>query len=204
MNPTSSHPTVSTSMLAKIGFLTVRRHAEYGYFGGYLVLNQLARPLEFHCTLPVKPSRAQAVLYGPTMEDFVCGEQIAKALIGRAKIAADLVVTDAPAVLAVSLVSKIAIVQLDIVASKSGTRQQNDGGSRASESTSLDLPNMSSIPVSPLTVGGHHFYLPESDRHQQETVQKSLKELGPAFDFCEPFERIVEALAEANPNTKAA
>ena len=67
-------------MTESLGFLSVRRHPEHGYFGGYLITNSIARPLEFHCTMPVKPSRAQELLYGPTMDAFVCGEQIAKVM----------------------------------------------------------------------------------------------------------------------------
>lgn len=47
-----------------LGFLTVVEHKQHGLFGGYLVLNQVGRPLEFHCTAPVKPNRAQEILYG--------------------------------------------------------------------------------------------------------------------------------------------
>ncbi len=39
---------------AALGFLTVLEH-ESGLTGGYLLLNTLGRPLEFHCTAPIKP-----------------------------------------------------------------------------------------------------------------------------------------------------
>jgi len=83
------------------GFVTVRLHSEHGYFGGLLVVNALARPLEFHCTLPVKPSRAQSILYGPTLDDFVCGEQIARALLAKSKSTPIAFFTDTSAVLSV-------------------------------------------------------------------------------------------------------
>ena len=54
--------------LPAIGFLTVTRDLEQGLFGGYLLLNALGRPLEFHCTAPVRPNRAQEILYGPTLD----------------------------------------------------------------------------------------------------------------------------------------
>ena len=50
-----------------VGFLSVRYRSEHGFFGGYLIVNQLARPLEFHCTMPVRPSRSQELLYGKTL-----------------------------------------------------------------------------------------------------------------------------------------
>ena len=55
---------------------------QHGLFGGYS--SQLAgRPLEFHCTAPIKPNRAQEILYGPTLEPFLYGEQIGQTLLER-------------------------------------------------------------------------------------------------------------------------
>jgi hypothetical protein len=82
-----------------IGFLTVVRQVEHGYVGGYLIVNPLARPIEFHCTLPVKPNRAQEILYGRTLEPYLLGEQIAATLIGKSSSAPLLVCTDEPHVL---------------------------------------------------------------------------------------------------------
>ena len=48
---------VSNSLPA-FGFLTVVEDDEHGYFGGYLVLSELGRPLEFHCSTPIFPSQA--------------------------------------------------------------------------------------------------------------------------------------------------
>ena len=74
------------SPLASLGFLTVVEHAELGLLGGYLLLNAAGRPLEFHCTAPVKPNRAQEILYGPTLKPFLYGEQIGQTLLTRSKL----------------------------------------------------------------------------------------------------------------------
>src|SRR5437868_9981449 len=66
-----------------IGFLTVVEHDQHGLMGGYLVLNAAARPLEFHCTAPVKPNRAQQILYGPTLTPYLYGEQIGQTLLAK-------------------------------------------------------------------------------------------------------------------------
>src|SRR3954465_8560029 len=84
-----------------IGFLTVVEHDLHGLFGGYLLLNETGRPLEFHCTAPVKPNRAQEILYGPTLRPYLCGEQIGQALVARAKTDVLLVLTDDPAAVGV-------------------------------------------------------------------------------------------------------
>ena len=59
-----------------VGFLTVQEFTDLGLIGGYLILNAVGRPLEFHCTAPVRPNRAQEILYGPTLAPFLYGEQI--------------------------------------------------------------------------------------------------------------------------------
>lgn len=189
-------------MPAKVGFLTVRRHEEHGYFGGYLVVNHLARPLEFHCTLPVKPTRAQTVLYGPTIEDFVCGEQIASALVHRSKVTPDLVVTDSTPVLSLSLVSELPIVQVE-PDDHCNAQDSRDGDVQTLANT-LHLPQTSRVGTAKLAWSGAQFVLPEGRKSWRPTVEKVLSELGEQFDIREPFTRIVEALLEAHPTTKAA
>jgi len=80
-----------------LGFLTAFGDPDEGIVGGFLVLNAAGRPLEFHCTAPVKPNRAQAILYGVALEGFLCGEQIAPALVARTKAELALVLTNLPA-----------------------------------------------------------------------------------------------------------
>jgi len=84
-----------------LGFLTVVDRASYGLIGGYLILNTAGRPLEFHCTTPVRPSRAQQILYGPTLEPYLFGEQIGQSLLSKAKLEPLAVCTDRVEVLAV-------------------------------------------------------------------------------------------------------
>ena len=67
-----------------------------GVVGGFLVLNLVGRPTEFHCTAPVRPNRAQEILYGATLEGFLCGEQIARALVGRSKTEFAAILTNNP------------------------------------------------------------------------------------------------------------
>lgn len=69
-----------------VGFLTASNDDEGRYYGGLLVIDPLGRPLEFHCTAPVAPSRAHAILYGPALIGHVCGNLIAPALIAQARV----------------------------------------------------------------------------------------------------------------------
>ncbi|MDR1141839.1 MAG: hypothetical protein LBL62_09115 [Planctomycetaceae bacterium] len=87
--------------MEKLGFLTVTNQPRLGLIGGYLILNQAGRPLEFHCTTPLKPNRTQEILYGNTLEPFLYGEQIAKTLLIRSKVPVSYIFTNTSAVLAV-------------------------------------------------------------------------------------------------------
>src|SRR5262249_57589758 len=65
-----------------LGFLTVLRDTN-GYLGGYLVTNRWGRPLEFRLTTAVQPNRVQQVLYGETLESYLCADLIGKALFEK-------------------------------------------------------------------------------------------------------------------------
>src|SRR6478752_10182741 len=83
-----------------LGFLTVLENAELGFLGGYLLLNSAGRPLEFHCTAPIRASRTQEILYGPTLRPFLFGEQIGQTLLTKSKLTPLVVCTDNENVLA--------------------------------------------------------------------------------------------------------
>src|SRR5262245_21589194 len=81
------------------GYLSALESPEHGYFGGYLIVSPQGRPLEFHCTAPIQPSRAQTILYGPTLRPYLIGEQICRALLEAAKLQPQVVLTDSDAAL---------------------------------------------------------------------------------------------------------
>lgn len=81
-----------------LGFLSVL-HEAAGYVGGYLVTNAWGRPMEFRLSSAVQPSRVQQILYGDTLEPYLCGELIGKALVEKAATPVSVIFTDHPAVL---------------------------------------------------------------------------------------------------------
>jgi len=83
------------------GFLTVVDSPSHGIFGGYLLVDAAGRPLEFHCTAPVKVSRAQQILYGATLQGHLHGQQIGAALLAESSIEPLVVLTDIDSMLAV-------------------------------------------------------------------------------------------------------
>ena len=68
-----------------LGFLSISETEETGIIGGYLLINLLGQPVEFHCTTPVHANRAQEILYGPTLRPYLYGEQVAATLLGKSK-----------------------------------------------------------------------------------------------------------------------
>lgn len=75
--------------IESIGYLVSYEDELQGFVGGLLVVNENARPLEFHCTAPFRPSSAQRVLYGDTLQSYLLLEQIPSALMGKTQAKLD-------------------------------------------------------------------------------------------------------------------
>ena len=86
------------SSLLNLGFLVVAQE-NGAYAGGYLVVNSLGRPLEFRLSSAVQPNKVQQVLYAGTLVPYVCGELIGKALVDKAAVPVQLVLTTCEAAL---------------------------------------------------------------------------------------------------------
>jgi hypothetical protein len=76
-----------------LGFLMIV-HEPSGYVGGYLVTNPWGRPLEFRLSTAVQPNRVQQILYGGTLEPYICADLIGKTLVDKTAVAAQLILTD--------------------------------------------------------------------------------------------------------------
>lgn len=165
-----------------IGFLTVTEHAEHGLFGGYLILNVSGRPLEFHCTAPLKPSRAQEILYGPTLRTFLFGEQIGQTLLAKAKVKPFLVCTDAEAMLAAREFSEVPLVLVSSPESELGTTH-----------------------TTPFSLGKRKVVTASTHPQDQTIVlEKWSTAHADSLDLLEPFTRIREALEEAQKTVRPA
>jgi len=179
---------------APLGFLTVLEH-ELGLIGGYLVLNAAGRPLEFHCTAPVKPNRAQQILFGPTLEPYLYGEQIGQALLGKGDARPGVICTDSSPVLAVRDFTALPVA---LVLAKPRAANDSPPGAAAAENTwRLDAPHASPAGLNTFELGENRLAVSanrESDRRQ---ILERLESLA-NFDLAEPFERIREAIQEAN------
>ena len=187
-----------------LGFLTVVQDDQHGLFGGYLLLNTAGRPLEFHCTAPIKPNRAQKILYGPTLEPYLFGAQIGQTLLARGKLQPQVVCTDREPALAVrEYVSMPVVLVLPC-----DDRPLEPGSPPAAPLESESRPQTKTYrPDAPhgtggdrlvaFTLGRNRLALRNSASHDRPLVADRLAELSDWFDLTEPFQRIREAIEEA-------
>jgi hypothetical protein len=162
-----------------VGFLTIL-HEPSGYLGGYLVTNNWGRPLEFRLSTAVQPNRVQQILYGGTLQAYVCADLIGKTLVDKTGVAVQLIVTDAEAVLDLRLRLAVPVVWL----------------------APADAPAVNALAAGAVCArpagGGNgsvqcHARFPED----VPVVRVLLERLEGVLDLTEPFVRIREAIAEA-------
>jgi hypothetical protein len=185
------------------GFLTVLSSDEQGLIGGYLVLNQAGRPLEFHCTAPVKANRAQQILFGPTLEPYLYGEQIGQTLVSKATATPAVVYTDVPPAMAtrdfvdmpVALVMPTGALAAEQAGIEKGTVATGQSVWRVDRRHTL-------AGATTFAVGANRLAVTERHRADEKTILSRWQSLEP-FDLAEPFERIRDAIAEAQRQSRA-
>ena len=179
--------------LPAIGFLTVIEHRQHGLFGGDLVLNTSGRPLEFHCTAPVRANRAQEILYGRTLRPYLYGEQIGQTLLSRARNEPLLVCTDVDDALSVRdfVSTPVALVLAETDAETDRPRLR------------IDPPHDSIGDTAPLDrlvrfeIGPHRLAVPSAYAGDRDHVLRGWEPYADGLDLAEPFQRIREAIEEA-------
>ena len=175
------------------GYLSVINSAEHGYFGGYLIVGPLGRPLEFHCTAPVRPSRAQQILYGPTLEPFLLGEQIAGAMLDAAKLKPRLILTNCEATLHAR--SRISSPMVLLCENANPTGELADSKSASTDRAASSSAN--SGPHESFFVEAFEFILPIGFESDRDEATRLLTDFVRQIDLAEPFGRIEEAIREA-------
>ena len=153
------------------GFLTVVESAAHGVFGGYLLVDVLGRPVEFHCTTPVRVSRAQQILYGASLHGHLHGRQIGATLLAEGTASPDVVLTDVESMLQVRPHTALPVALV-----------------RRADATEAGTG---------FTIGAARVRPHETDAAREEAVRERLAELAATVDLCEPFERIRAAIDEA-------
>lgn len=183
--------------LPTIGFLTVVEHAETGLTGGLLILNTAGRPVEFHCTAPLKPNRAQEILYGHTLRPYLYGEQIGQTLLSKARNETLFVCTDVEPALCVRDSVDLPVV---LVLDGRETGQSAQGACRQrmlrfDQSHAVLYPNFTQLIQ--FQLGKQSVAVPAQRQTDRDIVVQRWQPYQEHLDLSEPFGRIREALEEA-------
>lgn len=195
--------------LPAIGFLSVTRDADQGLLGGYLILNFLGRPLEFHCTAPVRPNRAQTILYGPTLDPYLCGERIGHTLLEKSKAAPLLVLTDCPPAMAARFLVDI---PMGLVLGATDAPRETDAGGQSPVAAAQDVdPAKAACCASLATAGARlqpfalgSFQVAVVAEHPEDQTQltQCWSQFAGQIELDEPFGRIREAIDEARTSAR--
>jgi len=201
---------MTAESLQFLGFITIIENTRLGLIGGYLVLNHAGRPVEFHCTTPVRANRAQEILYGTTLKPFLYGEQIAQTLVQRAKTKPDIIFVDVAQILSLQDFTDIPVVFVqsepkNVPGLKIASLSDTDTEEQHIEEKhpfSIDrqlagVPGLIGTRWSEQKIASQSVAVPEiSNRSVRETVT-GLETVAHAIDFTEPFVRIRLAIEEA-------
>jgi hypothetical protein len=153
--------------------------------------------LEFHCTAPVKPNRAQEILYGATLQAYLHGEQIGQALLEKAKTAPLVVFTDAPAVLTVRNFTSLPVACVMPTAEEVPPDRSGPAGRLRRDEGCLSPPPPFALRLHTFQVGRERLSILQDHRGDAQTIQERWEPLAADFDLREPFGRIREAVDEA-------
>jgi hypothetical protein len=187
-----------TPFSATFGFLTVVDDPEQGLFGGYLALNAAGRPIEFHCTAPVKANRAQEILYGPTLAPYLEGELIGGALLGRAKSPPLAVFVDRAAALAVRhLVEAPVVLSLSPESDTAAPPRRTDLATIRNERAPADRRVAAGVKLREFRLGENRLAVPSAHADDRRQLEAACAAILAEFDLWEPFSRVREALQEA-------
>lgn len=174
-----------------IGYFTTVQSDRTGWTGGLLVLNGSGRPLEFQCTLPIRPSRAHEILFGTTLRQHLISEVIGPTLLQKCR----------------TPISLLCCAQVEAVSLQENLPTRPDASGRATDMATIvailpddedemnrqanrrDLAGHERISLGNATlwVAGEHF----------EAAERTAATLSDIIDTWEPFERIAEAIREA-------
>jgi hypothetical protein len=160
----------------RLGFLTAIELPDKGFIGGLLVTNRYGRPLEFQCTLPVRPNPTQEILYGPTLIPFILGELIGGTLVERAGVKPQLILTDREQILELRnhILQPVALVEPP-----------------PDMASPPEPESCRSIKLGRQIVRFHHSH---ADDHSM--VSRESQHIPADADLREPFQRVREALEE--------
>ncbi|MEO1615408.1 MAG: hypothetical protein AAFV88_06135 [Planctomycetota bacterium] len=162
-----------------IGYLTVVQSERTGWTGGLLVLDHVGRPLEFQCTLPVRPTRTHEILFGPTLRSHLIAEVIAGALMKKCRTRFSMLCCD----------------QIESLDAESLADCPFALVAQAAEEDEGPISNDMLDGFESIEFAGTSFFVAAERFEEARSLAAQCKDLP---DPVEPFERIREAIKEAH------
>ncbi|WP_339888808.1 MULTISPECIES: hypothetical protein [Rhodopirellula] len=161
---------------ATLGYFTIVQQERTGWTGGLLVLNGGGRPLEFQCTLPLRPSKAHEILFGNTLRQHLICDVIGPTLLKKCRTPISMLMCEQTESLRMSDAScTIGFVATPENDGKAYVAREPDGH------CSLKVCGASVLVA----------------MEQMEAAEQVAEQMGDFPDVIEPFERIREAIREA-------
>lgn len=171
---------------APIGFLTAVELPETGFCGGLLLLNERGRPLEFHCNSPIRPSRAQEILYGSTLRTFLLSEAIAQSLIEKCSRPPAAILTDLAELWELNRWNTMPVVWVPPDSASEGTET-------SPRSRGQWIPG---------DIGGQQIGISACGQDQWAELDAAIGNFAKRLPLAEPFQRIQLAIAEAQSSAR--
>lgn len=189
----ASMPESTPETIESIGYLVSYEDELLGFVGGLLVVNQNARPLEFHCSIPFRPSSAQRVLYGETLEPYLLVDQIPSVLMGKTQAKLDSLIVEGTVLLELRHRVKIPIGSLLTRTSVDSNPGNESPDERVTGNTSADSTGDSGYTIHP------------KFQQDQLVISRALSLLARHVEIDEPMERLRVAIEETcKPHSNAA
>lgn len=170
---------VAPTTTPTIAYYTVVEDDRTGWTGGLLHLGTGGRPIEFQCTLPVRPSRTHEILFGSALKSHLIGEVIGPLLVQKSKTPIQLLCCDQVEALRLqsSFDFPVALVQ------------------EAAESEEGPITDHSWVGSTTVSLGQAHLRVTIEQLDPAAAVCQAMSELP---DALEPLDRIREAIQEAH------
>lgn len=189
-----------------VGYFTTVHSERTGWTGGLLVLNGAGRPLEFQCTLPLRPSRAHEILFGGTLQEHLISEVIGPTLLQKCRTPISLLCCSHPEAFGLqenlpnhalaggesaSCTTVVGIV-------RPGDEKHDENASAANLSAGSIRSDHAAwrklAAHCPITLGNVELLVA---MEHLEAAEAAIGGLNDMIDTLEPFERITEAIREA-------
>jgi len=180
----SDQPTATTQ--TTIGFLGYREFDDgQTYRGAILVTDELAKPIEFRCTAPIRPTKLQRTLYGKSLLPHILAELIGAPLVSSAREKPHLILISEEAYFDVRYKVSVPVIR---VASPNGSKAKQDAQPKQPKSKSLLLQSASGK-FAHVEIEAHWEFGADLDSSCER-----LRELFGRWDLTEPFQRLSEGL----------